>query len=53
MLPRADHGYAQTPEEAIDADTYQQLVSQIGDLGWDLFHDQGIDELYCAVCDVV
>lgn len=53
MLPRADHGYAQTPEEAIDADTYLHLASQIGPLVWNFFQDEGMDELYCAVCEVI
>lgn len=53
MLPRADHGYAQTPEEAIDADTYLHLASQIGPLIWSFFQDEGMDDLYCAVCEVM
>lgn len=53
MLPRSGHGYAQAPEEAIGREEYEARLAAIGELDWSRFHDQGVDELYCASCETV
>jgi ribonucleoside-diphosphate reductase alpha chain len=53
MMPTSGHGYAQAPETPITQAQWQEMLDGIGEYDWSSFTDQGVEEVFCASCEVV